>query len=164
MKSVEIEYRLTHGLDAPFGYRKYVVVPNVSWGMLPYEADLLALNKNGYLHEVEIKISLADLKRDLLKKKHLKRHRLVKALTYAMPLDVWEKVKDNPPIPEHAGVICIHPVQYYSRPRLAKANPDACALSMEEQFKFARLGAMRYWTRMACPDLEPVYTATKELV
>ena len=51
-----------------WGIRNNIIVPNVSWGMLDYEADLLIMNKTGYVTEIEIKRSwsdfLADFKKD----------------------------------------------------------------------------------------------------
>ena len=34
-----------------WGIRNNIIVPNVSWGMLDYEADLLIMNKTGYVTE-----------------------------------------------------------------------------------------------------------------
>lgn len=43
-------------------YRRNTVVPNAYWGLgLTWEADLLVISKAGYLTEVEIKVSKADL-------------------------------------------------------------------------------------------------------
>lgn len=51
-----------------FGYRANVIVPKVSWGLLNHEADLLIMNKTGYLTEIEIKRSWADFLADFRKK------------------------------------------------------------------------------------------------
>ena len=37
-----------------WGIRNNIIVPNVSWGMLDYEADLLIMNKTGYVTEIGI--------------------------------------------------------------------------------------------------------------
>jgi hypothetical protein len=47
-----------------FPIPRHLCVSNVSWSLLPYEADLIALTQSGYMIEVEIKISLSDLKRE----------------------------------------------------------------------------------------------------
>lgn len=44
------------------GVRTNLIVPNLSWGFLNHEADLISIDKNGYLTEVEIKRSLEDLR------------------------------------------------------------------------------------------------------
>lgn len=52
-----------------FPPRVWAVCPNVSWGLLPWEADLLAVSKNERIHEIEIKTDINDLRRDHLKLK-----------------------------------------------------------------------------------------------
>ena len=34
------------------GVRTNIIVPNLSWGFLNHEADLISVDKNGYLTEV----------------------------------------------------------------------------------------------------------------
>lgn len=52
-----------------FGVRDNIIVPNVSWGFFAtHEADLVIINKTGYLTEVEIKRSWQDFLNDF--KKH----------------------------------------------------------------------------------------------
>ena len=50
-----------------FPPRVWAVCPNVSWGLLNYEADILAIGKTGCIHEIEVKISKADLLKDARK-------------------------------------------------------------------------------------------------
>jgi len=52
-----------------FPPRRYAVCPNVSWALLPWEADILAVSGSGVVNEIEIKTSVSDLKRDLAKSK-----------------------------------------------------------------------------------------------
>lgn len=66
LNAADITTAVVHELFPP---RYWAVCPNVSWGLLPWEADILALSPNNILHEIEIKVSIADLKRDLLKDK-----------------------------------------------------------------------------------------------
>lgn len=47
-----------------------IVIPNVSWSYLLWEADLVSVTKARYLYEFEIKISHADFKADFTKRKH----------------------------------------------------------------------------------------------
>lgn len=44
------------------------MIPNLSWGLLDYEADFVAISKSGYMTEVEIKRSFEDFKADFSKK------------------------------------------------------------------------------------------------
>jgi hypothetical protein len=53
----EIELRIAYY----FGNRSHIIVPNVSWGLMMYECDLLVMPKSGHLYEVEIKVSKGDL-------------------------------------------------------------------------------------------------------
>lgn len=98
-----------------FGYRRFAIVPNVSWGwLLPYEADMIIVDRSTYkVTEVEIKVSLSDLKADFGKKKH----RLgvdgswippdrVGRLYYCVPEGMLEKAKQL--IPEHFGIIAVN--------------------------------------------------------
>lgn len=151
MNAHDIALALAHG---PFPYRRYVCVPNLSWGLLPHEADFAAMAPSGFLYEVEIKISVADLRRDLAKRKHRRWHeqKLIRGFLYAMPLPIWEKVADAPPIPDYAGVIVVnHGARTYdqtTRVRRPKLNRNARPLTDREQWELGRLGTMRYWTRM----------------
>lgn len=52
------------------GVRTNLIVPNLSWGFLNHEADLISIDKNGYLTEVEIKRSLEDFKADFKKENY----------------------------------------------------------------------------------------------
>lgn len=47
--------------------RTDIIIPNLSWGLLNHEADLVIINKSHYLTEIEIKRSLPDLRKDFEK-------------------------------------------------------------------------------------------------
>ena len=134
-----------------FPYRRYLCVPNVDWGLLPNEADLVAMAPSGWLYEVEIKASLADLRRDLQKWRHRRSPNTIgcekiRGMYYAMPAYVWEKVEAEPPIPQYAGVLAFTDdrVRVVRKPKL---NSGARKLTDGERYKLARLGVMRYWSR-----------------
>ena len=138
----------------PFPYRRYVCVPNLSWGLLPHEADFAAIAPSGFLYEVEIKISVADLRRDAAKAKFRRWHEqsLIRGFLYAMPRAVWEKVEADPPIPDFAGVVVVNHLARVCNQtttiRSPRLNNNARRLSDREQRELGRLGTMRYWTRM----------------
>lgn len=125
--------------------------------MLPWEADMLVLSASGFLYEVEIKISIADLKRDRSKRKWSPAFQEYRATTnirgmwFAMPESVWQHKDAEAAVPDIAGVIVINPDERPSRMasvvRRCKPNKSARALTDRERFKLARLGMMRYWTR-----------------
>jgi hypothetical protein len=133
-----------------FHFRRYLIVSNVSWGLLPWEADLLVMTGSGYVSEVEIKISIADLKRDARKLKWSMfpdAHKMLKSRWFAMPARVWDH-KDAPAsVPADAGVIVVDGA-FVRVVRDANVNDDARALTKDEQFQLARLGSMRHWSRL----------------
>ncbi len=64
VKILDIECALATYFDP----RRNLIVPNVWWGMgLNHECDLMVMTRSGYVYEVEIKTSKADLVRDLKK-------------------------------------------------------------------------------------------------
>lgn len=163
MNSVFVAHALT-SFYGPFHYRRYLCVENISWGLLPWEADLVCMAEaSGYLTEVEIKVSHADLKADFEKHKWKRwpQHELIRRFYYAVTEDVhrlahkagtWDRA------PPHAGIIVAKRVKPYESPtvldvvrcdvlRPAKVNGVARALRDGEKYELARLGVMRYWTR-----------------
>lgn len=138
----ETEAEIQLGLAQYFDYRKNIIVPNVSWGMFgDRECDLLVMRDTGYLIEVEVKISVSDLKRDLAKHHHHFSFR-IKELYFAMP---EKMITSSHLIPEHAGIIIMRDNLGVDVIRKAEVNKQARALSDREQFKLARLGAIRVW-------------------
>lgn len=136
-----------------FGYRQNIIVPNISWGLLSHEVDLLIVRKSGVAIEVEIKTSLSDLKADFTKKhKHIERLNRISYFYYAMPYSVYEKGKDL--IPQNAGIIVCDRIILYNgkediRVRMIKDSvkiKGSRSLTSDEQFKVARLGAMRIFS------------------
>ena len=47
-----------------------IIIPNVSYSWLFWEADLIGVSKAGYMSEFEIKISKSDFLKDFKKRKH----------------------------------------------------------------------------------------------
>lgn len=132
-----------------FGIRRHTIVPNVSWGLnLSHEADLLILDKSGRFTEVEIKISLSDLKADF-NKPHGHESKFITRLVYACPEDLCEYAGQN--IPKHAGLIRvvwnpyggIFMAEWVKKVRHStyKVKPDDSTV-----LKFMSLGCMRIWT------------------
>ena len=153
-KEIEIEIATRYfnkGVD--------LIVPNVTWGFHGFsECDLLICKKAGYLIEVEIKVSKADIIKDG-KKKHRHNRNAVKELYFAIP----EKLQCCIGlIPKEAGIIlCYEKIEnanpdYYNnftkytqkRPSLLrkpKINSDYMKVSIEDKYKLARLGTLRMW-------------------
>jgi hypothetical protein len=129
-----------------FEPRKNIIVPNVSFGLLSYEADMLVLNRSGYLTEVEIKRSWSDFMADF-KKKHKHNDRLVKFFYYAVPRSILEKVEA---VLNEKEIRCGLLV-YFENCSVSTAKKcgnvvyDGRKLFIEEQLQLARLGTMRLW-------------------
>lgn len=79
--------------DAMFDQRNDLVCPNVSWGLLPYEADLLGINKSGQCTEIEIKRSFEDFKKDF-EKHHKHDAQQITYFYYAVPVSIVDKCTD----------------------------------------------------------------------
>lgn len=146
MTAREVEYELTMLGTSPWHFRKYLVVPNVYWGMgLNHECDLLAMSPSGYLYEIEIKVSKHDIKRDL-EKRHGHYDSRIKGLWFAGPEDLHDDLMEL--VPDRAGVVVVRPTK--SGPKICrkpKLNMRAPAMSMKDMYRLARLGTIRYWSR-----------------
>lgn len=145
MKTIEMEIALAKF----FGFTKYLIVPNISFGLVlnnkpTHECDLLLLTDTGYLWEVEIKISKADLIADK-KKKHGHRNSNIKRLYFAVPESLENETRH---IPERAGIIIVRKKRVRISCELIREpkNQIGYKLTDKEKFQFARLGTMRSWT------------------
>ena len=143
LTTIEIEERVA----TYFGIRQNIIVPNISWGMNIHECDLLIVRKSGYAVEVEIKISRADLKKDLEKRHHHSDSR-IRDFYFAIPEYLQDSISF---IPEHAGIITLkrnynwHGIIECKTIRNAKVNTHCQKFTTEEISNIARLGSMRIW-------------------
>ena len=119
-----------------------LIVPNVSWGFSIHECDLLIVTPSNYLWEVEIKTSMADLKKDKEKyHKHIDDR--IKRLYFAVP-DYLNDVGKH--IPERAGIIEVVSTGFarISKPPVDKKYP--IKIQEKDRLKLLHLAAMRIWT------------------
>lgn len=129
-----------------FGWRQNVIVPNVHWGLgLCYEADLVVLRPSGWAIEVEIKVSAADIRADLLKRfQH--NSNLFRELYFAVPAALAE----NPNIPAQAGILSVSEERpgwlAVKKVRDAVPRKFAAKWKPETRQKLYELAAMRTWT------------------
>jgi len=145
-----------------FGYRRNLIVPNVSYGWnLDYEADLVIVSPSKYAMEVEIKISISDLRHDSKKKKFKvfgisKRFRQFYYLIPNTMLKYQEEIISI--IPDYAGLMVAEPEyvknhygdkfvkKYLCRIiKVAKINKGFHKLTDKEYLKLSHLAAMRIW-------------------
>lgn len=138
-----------------FPIPRHLCVANVAWSLLPYEADLLVMTQSGYMVEVEIKVSLADLKRDASKHKWSTQAftTMVSRFYYAMPAALWEKPAAQEAVRPGAGVIVVEKVEHDRHGRVLEARVEreavrtgARALTARERFDLARVGSYRAWS------------------
>ena len=136
--------------------RSDLMVPNVSWGLLPYEADFIIMTPNGYLTEIEIKRSFEDFKADF-KKNHEHNDERIYHFYYCVPVSIKDKVieflnetykysgeRSKPALLTYNELGSITKERYgYST---ARRNPKVRKLFLEEQLKLAKLAAFRYWS------------------
>lgn len=134
-----------------YGIRQNIIVPNLSWGFLSHEADLFIIKRSGFAVEIEIKRSLQDMKAEKNKgHNHKDRQNRINEFYYAFPIELLEKCK--PFVPDGAGIITCHKsldnsYRTYARfVRNAVKIKNSRKLTLEEQFKVARLGTMRIWS------------------
>lgn len=92
-----------------FGPRQTLCITGVSWGAgvpIKFEADFLSITTAGYATVVEIKVSVADLRKDI-RKLHIKNpagfYDGIKHMYYAVPEDLIGKALNQ--IPKHFGLI-----------------------------------------------------------
>lgn len=128
-------------------YRVYTIAPNISWGLgLNHECDLLALDQKNRFTEVEIKISMSDLKKDF-EKRHGHKSKYIGRLIYAFPKTMLEQAL--PLIPKDCGIITVEQglykvakAQWY---RQCKHRKDVDPVPDWMRQKFYELAAMRVW-------------------
>jgi hypothetical protein len=128
--------------------RSHLIVPNVHWGWdLRHEADLITVDSKNRVTEIEIKISLSDLKADF-KKGHTHQNRKIGRLYYAIPIELLEKAL--PLIPLNCGIITVEwslntyfKAKFYRMVRYSKEIPP---ITDSQKLKLAELGCMRVWS------------------
>lgn len=143
------------------GVRMNIIVPNLSWGFLNHEADLISIDKNGYLTEVEIKRSFEDFKADFKKDNYHDTDEHVYRFGYFVPKSVLIKcIEYNN---EHCKGVTFNGEPYSvfgftddgkvydEKGRIihlafsCSNNPEKRKLSLGERLKVAHLGCMRLY-------------------
>lgn len=130
------------------GFTTHLVVPNVTWGLgFAHELDICVLTNSGYIWEIEIKVSLQDLKKDK-EKWHGHRSSRVKRLYFAVPSKLERHVVEH--APDRAGIIIVRRNEkgrvYCHETRKPKENSAAPKVSDKDRYRLARLGSIRLWS------------------
>ncbi len=124
--------------------------PMIWKNIVNHECDMLIVSKNHYLTEVEIKISLSDLKADF-KKEHQHKDENIKNFYYAFPEEMKDKAIEL--IPEEAGILIAvkkhlnsgyeyRDIECYRKPKI---NKEAKPINDIVLSRIYRLGYLRYW-------------------
>jgi len=130
------------------GWLDTEVNPMIWKNIVNHECDILIVTKNHYLTEVEIKISLSDLKADF-KKKHQHKDENIKNFYYAFPAEMKEKAIEL--IPKECGILIAvkkeagipyRKIECYRKPKI---NKEAKPINDIVLSKIYRLGYLRYW-------------------
>ena len=171
----QIEQTICGSPNSPYYIRQNIVIPNVDWGFLNHEADLLIINKTKRLIEIEIKRSWSDFMADF-KKKHTHYDKKLGYFYYAVPYSIGERVFNWLYVGEY---ICTKVGFRYNRSSVTgytEHNPHKCGLiiygssqelcnwkyplsclnvgahrmndyklSVDEELKLYRLLSMRIW-------------------
>lgn len=145
--------------------RQDIMIPNLSWGLLNHEADFVVVTKRGYLTEVEIKRSFADLKADF-KKDIFHSDERIYYFMYCLPLSIKDKALQL--FHENYGKIAklygndenynytqefFPAIIWYDdngnltiEPHKLSSRSGARKLFLEEIVTVSRLASLRYWS------------------
>lgn len=140
-----------------FNNKTDLFVPNVSYGLLNHEADMIIMSKSGYLTEIEIKRSFSDFKADF-KKKHNHLDPCIENFYYLVPISIKDKVMEvlYEKFPDYKEKPWVMPgvLVYDEEGVIDKVKEsgtgyrsNARKLFLEEKFTLARLGCYRYWNK-----------------
>lgn len=158
MNSKQVQWCLSNYYDSPVGLRKAeFIVPNINFGW--GEADYFFVSKSGYGTEVEIKVSIQDLRADFGKYKWQQarpnnRDAVMKRFYYAVPEEIAGRalaVIENCEIPQvkEAGLLVVSIENH--RPHVIESRPSgvnklAKKLNDTQKLAYYRTAHFRYWT------------------
>jgi len=139
IKTPEMEVALARH----FNYRLNVIVPNVSWGFgLNYEADLIIVTPLRYVTEIEIKVSLSDIKAEKKKRGFAHRGIYIRRFYFAVPYYLC----DCEYIPNNCGLLSVDESLRVKSLRAPRHNSSAQKITDTQLNKLLHLGCMRIWT------------------
>ena len=150
MTSADIERAITWTWPA----RQNLMIPNVSHGFLPYgEADILKVERTGYLTEIEIKVTVGDLRKEWKKKRWSHDfwiegfRKIIRRYFVAVPEELYGHASVVIPPWVGAGIltVCDHPRSYALQRVPARPNKMAQKITDKDLALLGRLGTLRYW-------------------
>jgi hypothetical protein len=102
----------------------------------------MVMTPRGYCYEIEIKVSRADIKRDLSKPWGHEHGGKIRKLYFAIPEKIESAINL---IPESAGILVVSPRGDIKKLREAKQN-QVQPLNEKDRIKLAALGTLRIWS------------------
>lgn len=145
-------------------YRQQCCIPNISWGLYPgHECDFISFTPGGVVTEYEIKTSWRDWRDDPKKDRwiHVDRNGIghkrqmpgtIGYFYYVVPKQIYDEhvTEFESPLAE-AGYVVYEEVRgklQFRYLRRARKILGSRVLTPDEKYRFARLGVIRYWTRL----------------
>jgi len=157
MNETSIQRALAHWIN----YRRHLCLPNVNGGLGLWsrgEMDFIAITGAGYIIEVEIKCTLADLRREW--RSHEKIHKHVRAHTVdkgirrffiCTPQKIAQLARfdiEAQPMLSYAGILSVSDEgNYVKMVRPAQNLKSARKLRPDEYMKIGHLATMRFWNK-----------------
>jgi len=149
LKTLDMEIALTSKNRGIVPIGRYISVTNIKWGLNLHECDILAVTKDRWATEIEIKTSKSDTKKDL-DKAHQHKSDKIKYLYFALPVQALKDEEWLSYVPEHAGIIIVEHWYYGSYNctiiRKPQKNKNSRKLTEKEYNKFLRLGCFRIFS------------------
>jgi hypothetical protein len=155
------EYRIQRALAIWINYRRHLCLPNVNGGLGLWsrgEMDFIAITGVGYIIEVEIKCTLADLRREWRSQMKIHKHKRAHAVDKGIrrffictPQKISQQARleiEAEPLLSYAGILSVHDeANYVKVVRPAQNLKSARKLSPDEYLKIGHLATMRFWER-----------------
>ena len=159
------EQYIQRALGWHFGIdRGCIPIPNVLMVGGNYEADFIYINKNDYLTEVEIKISIPDFKADF-KKKHYHDSKDVRSLYYALPKDLYKKDKElfkSMAADRGAGIIVVSGCRTCDIVQKAVIRKNVKPLGHWQMIGYMRLGCLKWFKPQYREDVSDINVVNKK--
>lgn len=158
------EPRLQRALALWINYRRHFCLTNVAGGLGFWsrgEMDFIAVTGAGYVIEIEIKCTMADLRREWRSENKVHKHKLVSTATkgirryfICVPTKMIDKAKaeiEAQPSLAYAGILMASEAKdghvFIHMVRPAQNLKTARKLGPAEYLKIAHLAMMRFWDR-----------------
>lgn len=138
--------------NAAFGFTRYSVIPNVSYGAMGNrEADLICITRGDIIHEVEIKTSIKDLCSE--KKKRPRHDNCVQYKWLAIPSHLLQDAIEANLIPDMWGIVTVSSYLnskgrevFYTRKIKSAKRMDNPKMEASKVKHILELGVMRMWS------------------